>query len=45
MQFERIASPSLKDLFVQQLERMILSGSCRRATASPPSAIWPSKWA
>ena len=26
MQFERIASPSLKDLFVQQLERMILSG-------------------
>lgn len=26
MQFERITSPSLKDLFVQQLERMILSG-------------------
>ena len=36
MKFERIASPSLKDLFVQQLERMILSGELAVGDQIPP---------
>lgn len=36
MEFQRIASPSLKELFVQQLERMILSGRLKVGEKLPP---------
>lgn len=36
MEFEKLSSPSLKDLFVQQLQDMILSGELLPGTQLPP---------
>ena len=36
MEFERLYAPSLKDLFVQQLQGMILSGDLPLGTKLPP---------
>ena len=36
MEFEKISSPSLRELFVQQLEHMILSGKLPVGTKLPP---------
>lgn len=36
MEFEKLSSPSLKDLFVQQLQGMILSGALPAGTQLPP---------
>lgn len=36
MEFEKLSSPSLKDLFVQQLQGMILSGALPVGTQLPP---------
>lgn len=36
MEFEKLSSPSLKDLFVQQLQGMILSGDLPVGTQLPP---------
>lgn len=36
MEFEKLSAPSLKDLFVQQLRGMILSGELPVGTQLPP---------
>ena len=36
MEFEKLSAPSLKDLFVQQLQGMILSGELAVGTQLPP---------
>ncbi|HJB69086.1 MAG TPA: GntR family transcriptional regulator [Candidatus Fournierella excrementigallinarum] len=36
MEFEKISAPSLKDLFVKQIQGMILSGELAQGTALPP---------
>ena len=36
MEFEKLSAPSLKDLFIQQLQRMILSGELAVGTPLPP---------
>ena len=36
MEFEKISSPSLRELFVQQLEQMILSGKLPVGEKLPP---------
>ena len=36
MEFEKLSAPSLKQLFVQQLQRRILSGELPEGTALPP---------
>ena len=36
MEFEKLSAPSLKDLFIQQLQRMILSGELAVGTLLPP---------
>ena len=36
MEFEKLSAPSLKDLFIQQLQRMILSGEIAVGTQLPP---------
>lgn len=36
MEFEKLSAPSLKDLFIQQLQRMILSGELAVGTQLPP---------
>ena len=36
MEFAKLSSPSLKDLFVQQLQGMILSGALPVGTQLPP---------
>ena len=45
MHFERITSPSLKELFVSQLERMILSGELEVGTQIPAERDLASRWA
>ena len=39
MGFQKISSPSLTDLFVQQIENMILSGELAVGEQLPPSAV------
>ena len=36
MEFEKISSPSLRELFVDQLENMILSGKLKIGEKLPP---------
>ena len=36
MEFEKLSAPSLKDLFVKQIQGMILSGELAQGTALPP---------
>lgn len=36
MEFERLYAPSLKELFVQQLQSRILSGDLPQGTRLPP---------
>ncbi len=43
MAFREIVAPTVKELFIQQLEGLILSGELRPATACPPSGSWPMK--
>lgn len=43
MEFEKLSAPSLKDLFVKQIQGMILSGELAQGTALPPSGNWPVK--
>ena len=40
MVFREIVAPTVKELFVQQLEGMILSGELRPATVCPRSGSW-----
>ena len=41
MEFEKISSPSLRELFVQQLEQMILSGKLPVGEKLPGTAAGP----
>lgn len=41
MEFREIVAPSIKELFVQQLEGMIYRASCGPATSFPRSGSWP----
>lgn len=43
MEFEKISSPSLRELFVQQLEQMILSGKLPVGEKLPRNGSWPRK--
>lgn len=43
MPFQEIVAPSIRELFVQQLTGLILSGELRPATACPPSGSWPTR--
>lgn len=36
VEFEKLSAPSLKDLFVKQIQGMILSGELPEGTALPP---------
>ena len=36
MEFQKISSPSLKELFIEQLEHMILSGKLKIGEKLPP---------
>ena len=38
MEFEKLSAPSLKDLFVKQIQGMILSGELAQGTALPARA-------
>ena len=40
MEFQKISSPSLRELFVDQLEHMILSGKLKLAKNCLPNASW-----
>ena len=39
MEFAKLSAPSLKDLFVQQLQGMILSGALPVGTQLPPERV------
>ena len=39
MEFKKLSSPSLKDLFVQQLQGMILSGELPIGAQLPPERV------
>ena len=41
MEFTKLSSPSLKDLFVQQLQGMILSGELPIGAQLPPERARP----
>lgn len=43
MAFREIVAPTVKELFIQQLEGMILSGECARGIGCPPSVSWRMK--
>ena len=43
MPFEKLNSPSLKQLFVHQLQGMILSGELPMGSQLPPSGSWPAR--
>lgn len=43
MEFAKLSAPSLKDLFVQQLQGMILSTSCPWVHSFRLSGNWPSR--
>lgn len=43
MVFREIVAPTVKELFIQQLEGMILSGELRPGTGCPPSVSWRMK--
>lgn len=45
MEFTKLSSPSLKDLFVQQLQGMILSGALPVGAQLPRSASLPNRCA
>ena len=41
MEFEKLVSPSLKDLFISHIEAMILSGELPVGQQLPPELHWP----
>ena len=43
MEFAKLSAPSLKDLFVQQLQGMILSDRLPMGTSFRLSGNWPSR--
>lgn len=43
MPFEKLNSPSLKQLFVRQLQGMILPVNCPWAASFPRNGSWPAR--